>query len=337
MEASMTGEFTICVGTVGAGIWYSRDGGERWKRPKMELPYFAKAGDIQVRTLALSPGMAHRIYAGSEVGIYRSDDNGATWEMIESPMKGMQIWSIAIDPANPDVIYAGTKPPAVFRSVDGGKTWERLPIDIPGECPIGPPRVTNLVIDPRAPRTIYAGVELGGVFRSRDGGNTWTHLPQLGPRESSTDVHGVAISPGSPGKVLVTTPDGIWISGDQGESWALHAFPKFAERDRVSYCRGVAVKADNPEVIFVANGNDVPGDTGAIQRSRDGGRSWERAALPVEPNSTMYWFAVNPADANLIMANSMYGYLYVSSDGGDSWRKLRRELSEVRAVAWMPN
>jgi len=333
----MATEFTICVGTVGAGIWYSRDGGERWKRPKMELPFFSKVGDIQVRTLAVSPQNPHRVYAGSEVGLYRSDDNGATFELIESPMKGMQIWSVALDPADPNVIFAGTKPPAIFRSIDSGRSWTRLSVDIPEECPIGPPRVTNLVVDPRNHTSVWAGVELGGLFHSRDGGDTWTRLPQLGPRESSTDIHGVAISPGSPGKILVTTPDGIWISINEGESWTLHAFPKFADRDRVSYCRGVAVKPNDPDVIFVANGNDVPGDTGAIQRSRDGGRSWERVALPVEPNSTIYWFAVNQTDPDLIIANSMYGYLYVSSDGGNSWRKLRRELSEIRALACMPN
>jgi len=333
----MTAEFTICAGTVGSGIWYSRDSGERWQRAKMELPFFSKAGDVQVRTLAVSPRIPGLAYAGSEVGLYRSDDNGASWELLESPMTGTQIWSVAADPVDPDVIFAGTKPPAIFRSSDRGKSWEQLSAGIPGECPIGPPRVTNLVIDPHNHHSIWAGVELGGVFCSRDTGDHWTHLPQLGPRQSSTDVHGVAISPGSPAKVLVTTPDGIWISNNEGESWTLHAFPKFAEKDRVSYCRGVAVKPDDPDVLFVANGNDVPGDNGAIQRSRDGGRSWQRAALPVEPNSTIYWFAVNAALPDVIIANSMFGYLYVSRDGGDSWNKLRRELSEIRGLACMPN
>ncbi len=333
----MTAEFTICAGTVGSGIWYSSDSGERWRRAKMELPFFSKAGDVQVRTLTVSPHTLGLAYAGSEVGLYRSTDNGASWQLLESPMTGMQIWSVAVDPADPNVIYAGTKPPAIFRSSDGGKSWVRLSVPVPAECPIGPPRVTNLVVDPHNHRNIWAGVELGGVFCSRDAGDNWTHLPQLGPRESSTDVHGVAVSPGSLGKVLVTTPDGIWVSTNEGQSWTLHAFPKFAERDRVSYCRGVAIKPDDPDVLFVANGNDVPGDAGAIQRSRDGGRSWQRAMLPVEPNSTIYWFAIHPAMPDVIIANSMFGYLYVSRDGGDSWTKLRRELSEIRALACMPN
>lgn len=333
----MPAEFTICAGTVGSGIWYSSDSGEHWRRAKMELPFFSRAGDVQIRALAVSPHNPHLAYAGSEVGLYRSDDNGASWKLVPSPMAGRQIWSIAVDPADPNVMFAGTKPPAIFRSVDEGKSWEELPAGIPGECQIGPPRVTNLVIDPGNHRVIWAGVELGGIFRSRDGGDSWTHLPQLGPRESSTDVHGVALSLGSPTKVLVATPDGVWLSSNDGESWTLHTFPKFTERDRVSYCRGVAVKPDQPDVLLVANGNDVPGDAGAIQISRDGGRNWQRANLPVEPNSTMYWFGVNPALPNVIIANSMFGYLYVSCDGGGSWNKLRREFSEIRALACMPN
>jgi hypothetical protein len=59
--------------------------------------------------------------------------------------------------------------------------------------------------------------------------------------------------------------------------------------------------------------------------------------LPSPPNSTVYGFALNRADPDVIIANTLYGYLYVSLDGGDSWTKLRRELTEVRAMAWLPN
>ena len=109
------------------------------------------------------------------------------------------------------------------------------------------------------------------------------------------------------------------------------------ERDRISYCRGVALKTDDPEVIFVGNGDFIPGRTGAIQRSKDGGETWEAAHLPVEPNSTIYWFATHPSDPDFIVANSLNGYVYTSSNGGDSWKKLDREFGEVRALTWTSN
>jgi len=333
----MAKDFTICLGTVGAGVWYSPDSGERWKRSRINLPFHAQPGEIQIRALAVSPHNPQHIFAGSEVGLYRSEDKGANWELLESPMDGLQIWSVAVHPTDPNIIFAGTKPPGVFRFQDGGKRWERVSIDIAEQCLAGAPKVTNIVFDPRDPRTVWVGVEIDGVFRSRDGGDTWTHLPALGSDPINQDIHGVAISLGQPTKILATTPDGIWTSMDEGESWTLHGFPRFYEKDRISYCRGVALKADDPEVIFVGNGDFIPGKTGAIQRSTDGGKTWEVVPLPVAPNSTIYWFATHPADPNIIVANSLNGYIYTSSDGGDSWKKLKQEFGEIRALAWMPN
>jgi photosystem II stability/assembly factor-like uncharacterized protein len=333
----MAKDFTICLGTVGAGVWYSPDSGERWKRSRINLPFHAQPGEIQIRALAVSPHNPHHIFAGSEVGLYRSEDKGASWELLESPMDGLQIWSVAVHPTDPDIIFAGTKPPGVFRSQDGGKRWERVSIDIAEQCLAGAPKVTNIVFDPRDPRTVWVGVEIDGVFRSRDGGDTWTHLPALGSDPINQDIHGVAISLSQPTKILATTPNGIWTSMDEGESWTLRGFPRFYEKDRISYCRGVALKADDPEVIFVGNGDFIPGKTGAIQRSTDGGKTWEAVPLPVAPNSTIYWFATHPADPNIIVANSLNGYVYTSSDGGDSWKKLKQEFGEIRALAWMPN
>jgi len=126
----MSQDFTICVGTVGAGVWFSPDCGEHWRRSRMKLPFEAEPGEIQIRALAVSPHNPHRVLAGSEVGLHLSEDRGASWEMVESPASGKQIWSVAFHPNDLDVIFVGTKPPGVFRSTDRGKTWERLSIPI---------------------------------------------------------------------------------------------------------------------------------------------------------------------------------------------------------------
>ena len=116
----MMQDFTICVGTIGAGVWFSPDGGEHWRRSRMNLPFEAEPGEIQIRSLAVSPHKSSRMLAGSEVGLYQSENNGATWDLVQSPANGKQIWSVAFHPDNPDVFFIGTKPPAVFRSSDRG-------------------------------------------------------------------------------------------------------------------------------------------------------------------------------------------------------------------------
>ncbi|MGE0821897.1 MAG: WD40/YVTN/BNR-like repeat-containing protein [Candidatus Binatia bacterium] len=333
----MAKDCTICVGTIGAGVWFSPNGGERWKRSKMRLPFHAEPGEIQIRNLSVFPQNPNHLLAGSEVGIYRSEDKGATWELVDSPVDGQQVWSLGIHPTDPNILFAGTKPPGVYRSTDGGKRWEKLTIAIAEKCLAGAPKVTNIVFDPRNPRTVWVSVEIDGLYRSDDGGDTWTHLPPLGEHELNQDVHGFTITQGPTSRLLVTTPDGIWTSTNDGQSWTVHPFPRFFERDKISYCRGVAVKPDSPDVWFVANGDFIPGRTGAIQRSTDGGKTWTKLPLPVQPNSTMYWIATHPADPNFVVANSLHGYVYTSDNGGDSWQKLEHEFGEVRALAWVPN
>jgi photosystem II stability/assembly factor-like uncharacterized protein len=106
-------------------------------------------------------------------------------------------------------------------------------------------------------------------------------------------------------------------------------------RDRFNwgYCRGIGVKADDPNTLFQGNGNGPPGSAGAIQVSRDGGETWVKAVLSQASNSTIWTFATTESDPNLVAAASVSGYVYLSSDGGGHWHKLDREFGEIRSLA----
>jgi len=248
-------------------------------------------------------------------------------------MNKMDVWKIAFDPADPDTIFAGTRPAALFRSKDGGRHWSKLSAAIVEECPnVGVPRVTALTVDPSDRHIVWAGVEVDGVRRSLDGGETWT---RIAGGLHDPDIHDVAVrASGNAKTVLTSTPREIFASTDKGESWqGLGVGKQFG----LPYCRSLALKTDDPNTVFVATGDGAAGRTGAIQRSKDGGQSWQRAELPVEPNSPIWAFATNPADPGLILACSHYGELYASHDAGDSWSKLPREFTEIRALTWTPN
>ena len=326
----MSAGYTLCVGTVGGGLSRTSDGGKTWDRIRDPIP-----SECNVRALSVYPDNPHRILAGTDLGIFRSEDNAATWERLESPMESLQIWSVTVDPSDPDVIFAGTRPDA-FRSRDGGRTWDQLDLGLNIPCPIGIPRTTNMIVDPRDSRTVWAGIEVDGVYKSLDGGDNWVHLPDLGPDPFHGDIHGMALSAGSTTSIYCTSPFGIATSTDEGESWDYHYFPKFNESDARSYCRGVLLKADDPHTMFVGNGDSIPGITGTIQHTKDGGQTWQSAELPVAPNSVVYWFGTHPDAPNVIAAASLYGYVYLSEDGGNSWEKLDKEFGEIRSVAVMP-
>ena len=328
----MANNFTIVVGAVGQGINVSGDSGATWTKIRQPIP-----SECTIRALHTYPDDPHRILAGSDgLGLFRSEDNGSTWDNVESPVGDLQVWSVTVDPSNSNTIFAGTRPEG-FRSRDGGKSWDKLSMGVTKECPIGTPRTTNMIVDPRDSQTIWAGIEVDGVYKSLDGGDNWVHLPDLGPDPFHGDIHGMAVKGGSNPAVYCTSPYGFATSNDEGESWDYHYYPKFNEDDARSYCRGMIIKADNPDVMMVGNGDFIPGVTGAIQITKDAGKTWNKANLPVEPNSVVYWLANNPEIPNVVAAASLFGYVYVSEDGGDNWTKLQKEFGEIRAIAVTPN
>ena len=103
------------------------------------------------------------------------------------------------------------------------------------------------------------------------------------------------------------------------------------------YARGMAVKEDEPGVLFAGCGETTTGETGFVLRTKNFGENWEVLRLPTQPNATMWGLATHPAEANRIVAFSLFGEVYVTEDAGDSWRKIAREFGEIRSAIWVPN
>jgi photosystem II stability/assembly factor-like uncharacterized protein len=336
----MTPSHRLYVGTIGEGLFRSTDSGDSFVRACDGM--FV---ECHVRALVVHPHDPRTLYLGSELGLFKSTDGAGSWSRVESPVNGLQVWSILLSPHSPDLLFVGTCPSRLFRSADGGRTWTEPPVHMVQECPrIMHSRLTTLIADPTEPETIWAGVEIGGLHRSRDGGLTWQ---PLGKGLSSQDIHALAIvpapltlpsPPGGEGRVrgkrlLASTNNDLNLSTDNGETWQPL---RVGQSLPWSYCRGLAQQCGHPEVVLLGNGDAPPGSVGVVARSVDAGQTWQVAQMPGRANSTVWTFAVHPADPQLMYAASVSGQVYRSTDGGASWEKLQREFGEIRAVAWTP-
>jgi hypothetical protein len=142
--------------------------------------------------------------------LWRSVDRAVTWQpvhvfshpWIAGPSTGNEVWAIAVDPTDPDRLYAGLAlPDHLMRSTDGGATWTRATVGL------GAGAVTAIAVDPANPAIVYAGQHGSGVFRSLDFGQTWVAL-DTGLREDA--VRQVLIDPHHPGWLYAGTDSGLW-------------------------------------------------------------------------------------------------------------------------------
>jgi photosystem II stability/assembly factor-like uncharacterized protein len=325
-QAKAAGEIHVYAGTAGHSAWFSDDRGDTWVHPNSHSGMYLEA---RVWALASHPDAPERLFAGTDMGVFRWDEPSARWTHLPSPLQ--DVWAITIDPANPDILLAGTRPAGFWRSTDAGQTWSQLAapgISQYSDVNVGPTRVTQILFDPVDHDTVWASVEIGSIYRSKDRGMTWER------KENglvSGDVHGLAVVKLRDGgkAVLATTNRGLHRSEDNGENWTLQVLPA-----PWPYTRSVVPRADDSGVIFVTNGNGPPGNDGFLLRSRDYGRTWEDAKLPGPIDSTVWCVATNAADPMLIFVCTNLGELFRSSDGGETWTRLPHVFGELRALHW---
>ncbi len=326
-----TNENRIYVGTVGEGLWISSNRGDTFERYSNEM-YI----EADVRGLAIHPQNSDVLYAGTNCGIYRSEDGGLSWTLLPTDFgtgwpgtSTKTVWCLTIDPSNSNTIYAGVCPGGIYRSKDAGETWTLLNTGISETCGyLKYTRVTTIAVDPGNSNNVFAGVEIDAVHRSSDGGETWRRLDA---GLSSPDIHSLSINPIDTAHLLAATNNDLNVSTNSGETWTplnVRAIFDYA------YCRGILRSPVDSSLIIVGNGNGPPGTAGAIQVSRDGGESFKKAELDMEPNSTIWTFAADPAIRSQILGASVSGYLYLTVDFGSHWNKLDHEFGEIRSLAW---
>lgn len=342
------------VGAASGGIWKTEDGGIRWRAIFDEQ-------DVQsIGSLAVAPSDPNVIWAGTGeafirsnisigAGIYKSTDGGKNWKLMGLENTG-RIGRIAIDPADPDVVFAAAMghsygPQAdrgVFRTTDGGETWEKvLFVDENTGC-------GDLAMDPNNPRILYAGMwqlviktwgrESGGpgsgLYKSIDGGTTWKKLEGNGLPEGPLGKIAVAIAPSESNRVyaLIETGDGVpwkgqetatgvlWRSDDGGETWSLMSHDHNLTQ-RPHYYSRCAVSPDDPdEVYFCAV---------RFQKTKNGGETFQMTSMVGGDNHDIW---IDPTDAER-MAVGNDQYVSISTNRGASWRGHGLPIAQMYHVA----
>src|SRR2546428_615206 len=149
----------VLAGTMGDAVYKSPDGGQSWTPHNGGL----KEHISVVNQFVFHPTDPDIIYAATTVGVFRSKDGGRLWEERMYGMKEVHyVVTLAMDPHNPDVMYAGT---------DGGETWG------PSNEGLTTLNIRSMALSPLNPQIVYAGTNGSGLFRSMDGAKTWTHVP----------------------------------------------------------------------------------------------------------------------------------------------------------------
>lgn len=287
---------------VGGGVYRSEDDGAGWKAAGLE-------GEA-VRALAQSASHPEILVAGTKSGVFETRDTGKTWMRI-SPVGDEELRnldSIAIDPRDANVIYAGTYH-LPWKTIDGGKNWKAIAAGM-----IDDSDVMSMAIDWSNPEQLFASA-CSGIYRSGNGGGQWTKLQ--GIPYTSRRTQQILQDPVNAAVWYAGTTEGLWKTGDAGENWT-----RVTARDVV--VNAMALPAGTGELL-------IGTEAGGVWMSRDGGSSL--TAKNAGFSHRVLSGLVAGEKEHLVMAiGGGNEELLESTDAGKSWKSMPGVRAEVVAL-----
>ena len=359
----------VLIGTRKGAFVLTADGmRQRWD---VSGPHF---GGWEIYHLKGSPADPQRLYASQSTGWFgqlmqRSSDGGKTWEVVGNkfvydgvpgthqwydgtphPWEFARVWHLEPSLTDPDTVYAGVEDAALFRSTDGGQTWQELPALRGAQGHLWQPGaggmcLHTIVLDPSHPGRLFVAISAAGVFRTDDAGATWRPINRGLRSEGIPDpqaevghcVHRIAMHQSRPGVLFMQKHWDVMRSDDAGESW--HEVSGNLPTD---FGFPIDVHTHEPDTIYVVpiksdSEHYPPEGKLRVYRSRTGGNEWEALTqgLPQRHcyvNVLRDAMAVDALEPCGVYFGTTGGQVYGSADAGDSWVPIVRDLPAVVSV-----
>lgn len=360
----------VLVGTrKGAFVLTADEGRKSWD---VSGPHFPGWEIYHVKGSSVDPDRIWAAQNSGWFGqlIQRSDDGGKTWEPVGNefsyigetgthqwydgtphPWEFKRVWHLEPSLTDPEVLYAGVEDAALFRSDDGGKSWCELPglrghgTGSAWQPGAGGMCLHTILLDPVDPQRIFVAISAAGAFRSDDGGESWKpinrglHSKYIPDPEAEVGhcVHRIAMHKSRPEVLYMQKHWDIMRSDNAGDQWR-----KVSGNLPTDFGFPIDVHAHEPETIYVvpikSDSEHFPPDGQLrVYRSRTGGEEWEPLTKGL-PQSDCYVnvlrdaMAVDSLDSCGVYFGTTGGQVYASSDSGDTWEAIVRDLPAVLSV-----